>query len=42
MSEAALLEYMKGYGFDHPSLEAAFAANAEKTLGYLKKKGATP
>jgi hypothetical protein len=35
MPERDLLEYMKGYGFDHPSLQAAFEADPEKTFGHL-------
>jgi hypothetical protein len=35
MGERELLDYMKGYGFEHPSLHAAFEADPEKTFGHL-------
>jgi hypothetical protein len=35
MGERELLEYMKGYGFEQPSLTAAFEADPEKTFGHL-------
>ncbi|HXX95225.1 MAG TPA: hypothetical protein VEN81_16505 [Planctomycetota bacterium] len=35
MAERELLEYMKGYGFDHPTLAAAFDADPEKAFGHL-------
>ena len=35
MSEPALLEYLRGYGFDYPSLESAFRADSAKTLEKL-------
>ena len=35
MSEKDLLDYLRGYGADHPSLDAAFRDDATKTLGQL-------
>jgi hypothetical protein len=35
MSERELLDYMKGYGFEQPTLVAAFEADPEKTFGHL-------
>jgi len=35
VSEPALLEYLRGYGFDYPSLESAFRADSAKTLEKL-------
>jgi len=35
VSEPEILEYLRGYGFDHPSLDAAFRADAAQTMGKL-------
>jgi len=35
VSEQALLEYFREYGFDHPSLEAAFKADTAQTMEKL-------